>query len=86
MPGPSFYEITTSLDRSFAWGLTTLCNYRLTSCYEIGLGADFLTSKARFRFFRPDGSVRTDVKKINLLNIKLGIVFNLPGFHTPAKQ
>lgn len=86
MPGPSFYEITTSLDRSFAWGLTTLCSYRLTSCYEIGLGADFLTSKARFRFFRPDGSVRTDVKKINLLNIKLGIVFNLPGFHTPAKQ
>ncbi|MBW7848143.1 MAG: hypothetical protein H3C41_08695 [Bacteroidales bacterium] len=86
MPGPAFYEITTSLDRSFAWGLSALCSYPVATCYEVGLSLDYLYTKAQFRFRRPDGTERTDPHPISMFNIHLNLLFKLPDFHNSNKQ
>ncbi len=86
MPGPSYYEIGGSPDRSFAWGLTTLCSYEISSCNELGLKAEYVGTEASFRFRKADGSLRTDNRKINMINISLSMLFKLPDFPTKTRQ
>ncbi len=86
MTGPPYYEITTSLDRSLAWGMSSQLSYALTPCYSIGLGAHFLQSDAAFQFRTTDGNIRTDKRTISMLNFQLGILFKLPAIQAKTKQ
>lgn len=78
LTGPEFFEITSTLDRSFAWGVSTTVSYEITPFYELGLTTDFMRSAAAFRFQTPDGNLRTDHRKISMLNISLNLMLRLP--------
>lgn len=86
MTGPEFYEITSSLDRSFAWGASALFRYDLTSCYELGVETAFIRSDAAFGFYNASGDLRIDKRTISMLNIKLSLLLKLPPFHRKSIQ
>lgn len=86
MTGPEFYEITSSLDRSFAWGASAILRYDLTSCYELGVETEFIRSDAAFGFYNAGGDLRIDKRTLSLLNIKLSLLLKLPPFHRKSIQ
>lgn len=86
MTGPEYFEITTSLDRSFAWGGAALLYYSITSCYEIGVETEFLRSDAAFGFYTGTGDLRVDKRTISMLNIKLSLLLKLPPLRRKSIQ
>lgn len=77
LTGPDFYEITSSLDRSFAYGAGVTASFKLSSCYTLGLEADFMSSEAAFQFYTSSG-IRTDYKQIRMLNLSVSLLLSLP--------
>ncbi|PKP53500.1 MAG: hypothetical protein CVT92_04185 [Bacteroidetes bacterium HGW-Bacteroidetes-1] len=77
LTGPPYYEITSSRDRSFAYGTGFNLGYNITSCYEIGVEGDLLRSKAGFSFISANG-LRTDFKQITMLNLSVVLVLKVP--------
>jgi hypothetical protein len=86
LTGPEFYEITTSLDRSFGYGTSASLSYEITPCYELALDAELLRSKAEFQFLTGTGTIRTDTRQISMVNIALSLMLKLPSWHTNSAQ
>jgi hypothetical protein len=84
--GPEFYEITTSLDRSFAWGAFVSMSYAITPCYFIALETSFLQSNAAFQFYTGSGKIRTDDRTLSMVNIALALQLKLPSWPAKATQ
>jgi hypothetical protein len=75
-PGPSFYEVTPSKDISYGWGTGLDVKYKLSNCYEIVLGGDYMQSAASFTFKTKTG-YRTDDRWICFINVSAGLVLHL---------
>ncbi len=84
--GPEFFEITSSLDRSFAWGAFASMSYAITPCYFIALETSFLQSNAAFQFYTGSGNLRTDHRTLSMLNIALALQLKLPWWRAKATQ
>lgn len=76
LTGPPFYEITASKDVSFAWGGGARVVYEVTPCYHIGMGSQYMQSRASYRFTTGSG-IRTDVRDISLWNTSITLIINL---------
>lgn len=77
LTGPAFYEITTATDYSFIWGVSTVFMIDFGRCYQLGFSAEWLRTKAVFRFDSASG-FRNDERVISLLN--LGLAFSVKLF------
>jgi hypothetical protein len=76
MVGPPYYEITSSSDISFAYGGGARFRYAITSCYEVSMQGEFLSSQVAFPFQSASTS-RIENKTISFVNISAGLVLYL---------
>lgn len=70
--GPSYYEITSSSDVSFAYGCGLSVDVLTKSCISVLLSADWMHSDPVYGFIS-SGVLRTETHPINLINLSLGI-------------
>jgi hypothetical protein len=75
-PGPSFYEVTPSKDISYGWGTGLDVKYKLSNCYELVLGGDYMQTEASFTFKTKTG-YRIDERWICFINVSAGLVLHL---------
>ena len=84
--GPEFFEITSSLDRSIAWGAFASMSYAITPSYHLAVETSFLQTNAAFLFYTGGGTLRTDQRTISMVNIALALQLKLPSWPTKATQ
>ncbi len=83
--GPPYYEITTSLSRTFAYGGGLSIIQNLGGCYYLALETDFLYSKAQFQFYG-SGGLRTDSQHISFINTHISLHIVLPDIQLSRQK
>ncbi len=74
--GPSYFEVTSASDISFAYGGGVSISYQTKSCVSIHLGAVWLHSEPVYGFISA-GVLRNERRPVNLINTVLGITIPL---------
>jgi len=70
--GPSYYEITSSSDISFAYSAAAVFRYQTKSCVALKLISEWMYSKATYGFISAS-VLRTEERPISLLNVSLAL-------------
>jgi hypothetical protein len=76
LAGPPYYEITESRDLSLAYGMGVKAAFRVNPYVNFLMSFDMKETHAAFKFLTANG-IRTDKKRITMLNINAGLYVTL---------
>lgn len=79
-----WYEITSAGDYAFSFLAGAGIKYRVNPCIGLLLQGDFTYNSMQFEFLRGDGTIRTDEKKVTLINTVFGVYFIIGGKVAPS--
>lgn len=70
--GPTYYEVTSASDASFAYGAGIVASFKTNSCILLSISAEYLSTKAIYGFIS-SGTIRQEKRPLSMVNISVGV-------------